>query len=186
MRAWVELSVPELLAASPAEVAARLAAVQMGRRLSGEPAQLRAWDMQVVLLQRALTGPGWRDARLGFEYDMLRLEKRVDVVLVTPRAIFVLEFKVGAEAVTAADLAQVEDYAQDLQDFHAASRAHPIIPVLVSTAARSAPLQFGLPVPGVVPVAQANAENLADRLAALHDATPTATPLDAHAWFTAA
>lgn len=182
MRAWLELSVPELLSLAPREVAERLAAAQMHRRLSGEPAQLHAWAAQAALLRQVLAAPRWQAARLGLEYDMLRLERRIDVVLLSARAIFVLEFKVGAEVASAADLAQVDDYAQDLHDFHGASRQHPIIPVLVATAARAVPLQLGLPVPGVAPVAQANAANLAERLALLHDATPEAPPLDPRAW----
>jgi len=173
MRPWIHLTVPELLRCSPEAIAARLAAAQMARRLSGEPAQLRAWETEVALLQRVLAEPQWQGASLALEYDMLRLEKRIDAVLLTDRAIFVLEFKVGAGTVMAADLAQVEDYAQDLWDFHAASRAHPILPVLVATEARQLPtLQFGLPVPGVAPAVTANAATLAERLTALHDVLP--------------
>ncbi|WP_431303213.1 DNA/RNA helicase domain-containing protein [Sediminicoccus sp. BL-A-41-H5] len=187
MRPWIALTVPELLRSAAEGIAAALAAAQMARRLSGEPAQLRAWVTQVELLQAALAGPRWADARIAFEYDMLRLEKRIDAVLVTPRAIFVLEFKVGATAFSPADRAQVEDYAQDLWDFHGESRAHPILPVLVSTEARRLPpLQFGLPTPGVAPVADCNGAALGERLAALHDAIPQgAAALDPAAWIEA-
>ena len=177
MRAWISLTVPELLASRAQDVAAALAAAQMSRRLSSEPAQLRAWEAEVALLQQVLAAPRWRGAMLALEYDMLRLEKRIDAVLLTRRAIFVLEFKMGAQAVASGDLAQVEDYAQDLQDFHAGSRAHPIIPVLVASAApRTPPLQFGLPLAGVAPVAVANAASLGTVLAALHDALPEPEP----------
>lgn len=188
MRAWLDLTIPELLRCTPQDIAAALAAAQMSRRLGGEPAQLRAWESEVALLQSVLAAPVWQGATLALEYDMLRLEKRIDAVLLTDRAIFVLEFKTGAGSVAAADLAQVEDYAQDLWDFHAGSRAHPIIPVLVATQApRIAPLQFALAVPGVVPVIQANAATLAERLGALHAALPAAqTPLIGTAWIAAA
>ncbi|WPB86226.1 DNA/RNA helicase domain-containing protein [Sediminicoccus rosea] len=187
MRPWLDLTVPDLLRSAPEGIAAALAAAQMARRLSGEPAQLRAWTTQVALLQAALAGPRWAEARIAFEYDMLRLEKRIDAVLVTPRAIFVLEFKVGATAFTPVDRAQAEDYAQDLWDFHANSRAHPILPVLVATEARRLPpLQFGLPTPGVAPVADCNGAALGERLAALQDALPApVAPLDPAAWITA-
>lgn len=177
MRPWIHLTVPDLLRRSPQDIAASLAAAQMARRLSGEPAQLRAWEAEITLLQRVLAEPHWQGASLALEYDMLRLEKRIDAVLLTDRAIFVLEFKVGAGSVSAADLAQVEDYAQDLWDFHAMSRAHPILPLLVTTQAPHVPpLQFGLPVPGVAPVVVANATTLAERLTVLHAALPAADP----------
>jgi hypothetical protein len=187
MRPWLSLTVPELRQRRPEDVAAQLAAAQMARRLSGEPAQLRAWMMQVSLLQAALVGPGWDKAWLAFEYDMLRLERRIDAVLLTGRAIFVLEFKVGVTSFAATDRAQVEDYAQDLQDFHAASRAHPILPVLVATdAPRLPPIQLGLPIPGVAPVTECNGARLGERLAALEDAQPEpASPLEPAAWITA-
>ncbi|MBS7810990.1 DNA/RNA helicase domain-containing protein [Roseococcus pinisoli] len=187
MRAWLSMTVGELLQRSPQNIAASLAAAQMSRRLAGEPAQLRAWEAEVALLQEVLSAPRWQGATLALEYDMLRLERRIDAVLLTERAIFVLEFKVGQGSVTPAMLAQVEDYAQDLWDFHAQSRGHPILPVLVLTqAARVAPLQFGLPIGGVAPVAQANAVNLGQRLAALHDALPAPVrPLRGQAWLDA-
>ncbi|WP_421991429.1 DNA/RNA helicase domain-containing protein [Roseococcus sp.] len=188
MRAWLALSVPELLQRPPAGIAADLAAQQMSRRLSGEPAQLRAWEAEVALLQQVLAAPVWRGATVALEYDMLRLERRIDAVLLTERAIFVLEFKVGEGSVSRAALAQVEDYAQDLWDFHAESRAYPILPVLVLTeAARTAPVQFGLPIAGVAPVVQANAANLAQRLEELHAALPLpARPLIGRRWLEAA
>lgn len=177
MRPWLSLTVADMLRRAPPEIAASLAAAQMERRLSGEPAQLRAWETQAALLQRVLAAPLWRHASLAFEYDMLRLERRIDVVLVTDRAIFVLEFKVGADSVAPADLAQVEDYALDLHDFHAGSRDHPILPVLVATAApQLRPVPFVVPGPGVAPVVAANAATLGDTLAALHAAMPAAEP----------
>lgn len=187
MRPWIALTVAELLRSAPEGIAAALAAAQMARRLSGEPAQLRAWATQVELLQAALAGPRWAEARIAFEYDMLRLEKRIDAVLLTPRAIFVLEFKVGATSFSPADRAQVEDYAQDLWDFHAASRAHPILPVLVATEARRLPpVQLGLPTPGVAPTADCNGAALGERLAMLHDTLPeAAAPLDPAVWIAA-
>jgi hypothetical protein len=162
------------------DVAARLAAHQMARRLSPEPAQLHAWQRGITLLQRCVRdadGTGWT---IALEYDLLRLEKRIDAVLLTDRAILVLEFK-GA-AITNADRAQVEDYGQDLFDFHAASRGHPIQPVLIGGTTAPA-FQMPLLLPAVLPVAQATPETLPGLLAALQAALPVPrTPLDGAAW----
>jgi hypothetical protein len=80
----------------------------------------------------ALTGlpPSWH---LLLEYPLLRLGRRVDAVLLTGHAVLVLEFTVGATSFTNVDRQQVEDYALDLFDFHAESRAYPIVPILVAT-----------------------------------------------------
>jgi hypothetical protein len=186
MKAWLTLTVPELRNRLPNDIAATLAASQMSRRLSGEPAQLRAWEVEVAILQRALAAPLWNHATLAFEYEMLRLEKRIDAVLVIDRAIFVLEFKVGSGPISAASLAQVEDYAQDLWDFHAGSRLHPIIPLLIQTEAdQITPLRLRQASlgSGVASVVQANAVQLAGILERLHTSLPVPqNPLSGSAW----
>jgi hypothetical protein len=184
MRAWFACTGSELLALTPDGVAAALAASQMSRRLSGEPAQLRAWAEQVRLLQHCVREVGGEAWTIALEFDLLRLEKRIDAVLLTGSAILVLEFKVGATGIANGDRAQVSDYAQDLFDFHAASRRHPIQPIVIATHhANPAPFQMPLPVAGVLPVADANAASLPGLLAALRDALPmTVPPLDGAAW----
>ncbi|MGK7864364.1 DNA/RNA helicase domain-containing protein [Falsiroseomonas sp. E2-1-a4] len=185
MRAWFACTGSELLALTPEAVANSLAASQMSRRLSSEPAQLRAWQDQVRLLQDCVQHCGGQAWTVGLEFDLLRLEKRIDTVLLTESAILVLEFKIGAQAISNADRAQVSDYAEDLRDFHAGSRHHPIQPILVATACASpATPQIPLPIPGVLPVAEANAATLPGLLATLRDALPGPT-LDGRAWLAA-
>jgi hypothetical protein len=182
MRAWFACTGAELLALTPDGVAAEIAARQMARRLSGEPAQLHAWQEQVRLLQRCVRHAGGEAWTIALEYDLLRLEKRIDAVLLTGGAILVLEFKIGATGIGNPDRAQVSDYAQDLFDFHAGSRRHPIQPIVVATGCgRPATFQMPLPVNGVLPVAEANAESLPHLLATLCATLPGAT-LDGTAW----
>ena len=56
---------------------------------------MRAWRAQTALLRTALADcPGsWR---VLLEYPLLRLGRRIDAVILTDRAILVVEFKVGA------------------------------------------------------------------------------------------
>ena len=159
MKAWLSLSVAEFTALSARDVAARLAYAQASRHATLELAQRHAWEAEAVLLHAALreADPSWR---VLFECDLLRLEKRADVVIVTDRAILVLEFKHGARAFTAADLRQAEDYALDLHDFHAGSRAHPVVPVLVATEAPPARFDPPLIWHGVTPVLCSNGAQL--------------------------
>jgi hypothetical protein len=65
--------------------------------------------------------------------------RRIDVVLLVGSIVFVVEFKVGATSFDAAALDQVWDYALDLKNFHEASHARPIVPLLIATEAREAP-----------------------------------------------
>lgn len=68
-----------------------------------------------------------------FEYDIPRLGKRIDVVLLLKGIIFCLEFKVGQAHILEADVDQVLDYALDLNNFHKFSQGKVIVPILVAT-----------------------------------------------------
>lgn len=118
---------------------------------------------------------------------MLRLERRADVIVLTEQLILVLEFKSGASPLTPADRAQVEDYAQDLHDFHGLSRGRPIQPMLIATGTQAVrTMQLPLPIDGVHRVIDANATSLGSRMAELRDhAWPRHTPLDPLAWLDA-
>ena len=167
MRAWLSLSLDELRATTPDRIAEQLTVAQTRRFAGTELAQLDAWQIQASLLKR-----GFRDlpfeARLLLEYDLLRLEKRIDAVLVTDRALFVLEFKIGAEAFAADDLRQVVDYALDLHDFHAASRSLPIFPVLIATKAPDCASQPGLALDDVASAITCNGDNFGELIASCY------------------
>ena len=73
------------------------------------------------------------DGQIIFEYDIPRLGKRVDVVLLYRGIIFCIEFKVGESRILEADVDQVLDYALDLNNFHKFSQEKVIVPILVAT-----------------------------------------------------
>lgn len=129
MPAWWSGSVAALLASEPAVIVGTLARHLVGAHARNHPQQLRAWHRDIILLADALRSapPDWH---LLLEYPIVRLGQRIDAVLLTDRAILVLEFK-GADISTSAGR-QVEDYALDLFEFHAACRAHPVVPILVA------------------------------------------------------
>ena len=68
-----------------------------------------------------------------FEYDIPRLGKRIDVVVLFRGIIFCLEFKVGKLDKAGADIDQVLDYALDLKNFHKFSQDKIIVPILIPT-----------------------------------------------------
>ncbi|WP_458093708.1 DNA/RNA helicase domain-containing protein [Roseomonas sp. WA12] len=177
---------PELLALSPEDVAARLAYAQAARHATLELAQRAAWVSTARLLQAALAVPeadGWT---VMLEYDLLRLEKRADCVILTDRAVVVLEIKDGATAHSPADLRQAEDYALDLRDFHAGCRTGPVVPVLVATHSQFAGFDPPLFWDGVPPPIRTNGRRLGDTLLSIHAAIgPPAVPLDHTAWLAA-
>lgn len=119
---------------SDAAIVERLAFRALQTHPLNHEQQLRAWHQQITILRSALHGMP-SDWRLLFEYSLLRLGRRLDVVLVSDRAIFLLEFKIGSTVFDRAARNQTEDYALDLQDFHAGSRTAAIIPILVASEA---------------------------------------------------
>ncbi len=143
------MRVRDFLAGDATALVNRLAAEDARRFRRNEPQQIRAWEISIACLRAALihweAAAGWD---LVLEYPLLRLGRRLDAVLVTPRAVIVLEFKAGATDFAPEDRRQVEDYALDLQDFHAGSQSVPIIPCLVATSARDGRLLWPLLLPG--------------------------------------
>lgn len=98
-----------------------------------EQRQLLAWQAQIRFLKDHLEG--YEDGFLFFEYSIPRMGKRVDNILLCDGRVFVIEFKVGADAYHHSDQLQVLDYALDLKNFHAASHDAEIVPILVATKA---------------------------------------------------
>ena len=92
-----------------------------------------AWAGEIQILQEALLP--WKDeeAEIIFEYNIPRLGKRIDVVLLLRGIIFCLEFKVGQRDALQSDVEQVMDYALDLKNFHRYSHDRTIVPILIPT-----------------------------------------------------
>ena len=92
-----------------------------------------AWIGEIEILQKALLDWKNSDGRIVFEYDIPRLGKRIDVVLLLGGIIFCLEFKVGESRILESDVDQVLDYALDLKNFHKYSQDRLIVPILIAT-----------------------------------------------------
>ncbi|KQQ13305.1 hypothetical protein ASF53_14135 [Methylobacterium sp. Leaf123] len=97
--------------------------------------QIDAWRREVRLLKAALGAPGFREWFIVLEYELPRRARRPDCILLSPHTIFVIEFKVGADAFDAASCWQTSAYALDIRDFHAQSHGRRIVPILCATEA---------------------------------------------------
>jgi hypothetical protein len=182
VRAWWSGDAAELLAREPEAIVQRLAVRLVETHHLNRDTQLYAWRQQIALLRAVLRDmpDTWR---VLFEYPLLRLGRRIDTVLLTEGAILVLEFKVGATTISTLDRAQTEDYALDLFDFHAESRAHPVVPILVATRAMAPPVQWPLLWHGVTPVFAASEATLGSLLRDITARIPLPERLlDARAW----
>lgn len=184
MRAWLSRSGAALLAEPPDVTAGLLAAAQATRGHPGTPEQQAAWNVAIAALRDGLHAAGGAGWTVALEYDLMRLEKRADAVVLTDRAILVLEFKQTDASPAALD--EAEDYALDLRDFHAGSRTHPIVPVLVTggVAGFAPPRQAPLIWQGVLPPLACGMDGLGALFAWVQSAAPEA-PLDGAAWLAA-
>lgn len=185
MRAWFACTGAQLLARPVADTVGRLASAQQARGYPGSVEQEYAWQRQVTALRDAVGQAGGDAWTIALEYDLLRLEKRVDAVVLTDRAILALEFK--ASAPSAAAMAEAEDYALDLRDFHEGSRRHVIVPVLVAgDGAFDAPRQPWLLPPNPTEVLVCGHGSLAALLDwTQRELPPASLPLDGPTWLDA-
>jgi len=94
---------------------------------------IEAWKSEITIMKGILSSYLNKDGRIIFEYDIPRLGKRIDVVLLLNGIIFCLEFKVGESRLLEADVDQVLDYALDLKNFHKFSQDNLIVPILIAT-----------------------------------------------------
>jgi hypothetical protein len=92
--------------------------------------QRNAWLEECSILRQALHGIS------GFillEYSIPRMGRRVDAILILPKVIIVVEFKIGEARYTGQAIDQVYDYVLDLKNFHKQTHDKDVIPVLVAT-----------------------------------------------------
>ena len=95
---------------------------------------------QIGFLKEHLVG---LTGALFLEFNIPRMGRRIDAVLLVGPVVFVIEFKVGESEFDRAAVDQVWDYALDLKNFHEASHSVSIVPILVATGATaSAPLKL--------------------------------------------
>ncbi len=107
----------------------------MGRVVNGTSIDLNeetraSWRTEERILKQNLQPYDGRGT-VFFEYNIPRMGKRVDVVLVIDGVIFVVEFKTGKQVFTREALTQVWDYALDLKNFHSGSLTKTIVPILL-------------------------------------------------------
>lgn len=105
-----------------------------------------AWKSEISIMKDIVARLPSREGEIIFEYDIPRLGKRIDVVILTKGIIFCLEFKVGESSILEADVDQVLDYALDLKNFHKFSQDNLIVPILIATNYRNSSTEIQMSV----------------------------------------
>jgi len=137
-RAYYSDSIANYLEKSSDEILGQLGRVS---QFSVLQTQQHSWLYQINLLKNVLKS---YVGAIYFEFDIPRMGRRIDVVLLIGPAIFVLEFKVGEQDFTTYGADQVWDYALDLKNFHESSHERYIVPILIATEAGSLAISAAL------------------------------------------
>jgi hypothetical protein len=169
VRAFYASSVPEFLERQPEFVVGRLTARAGESGLFQQVhTQTSSWLQEIQILQQVLkelnalvNAAAWS---ILLEYPIPRRAKRIDVVLLLPGCVVVIEFKCGATSYDRAAFAQVEDYCLDLRDFHRECRDRILVPLLVATHAPIGQIPEDNQTDFVSEPWSANEEDLAEKL----------------------
>ena len=146
--------------------------------------QSDAWENQIRQLQQRLEECGM-EGDIIFEYDIVRLGKRIDVILLIRHMVFSLEFKNGKDVFTAQDAQQVEDYAIDIKNFHKESEDLYVCPILIATGAPKykKPQSTGCYPDKQIHLQRENIETVIPKVAELIGLYGTDDALDFDRWF---
>ena len=127
LRAWYGASIADFLKSSADTIFAQLAKSNDFDLIS---TQRDAWIEQIEFLRSSLNG---LTGTLYLEFNIPRMGRRIDAVLLIGPVVFVVEFKVGEKEFERAAIEQVWDYALDLKNFHEASHNASLVPILIAT-----------------------------------------------------
>ena len=133
LRSWYGASIAEFVGASAEKIVGQLT---LNSSFDIDRTQAAAWLAEIELLQSNL---GDLAGSIFFEFNIPRMGRRIDVVLVIGPVVFAIEFKVGEKAFDRSAIDQVWDYGLDLKNFHEASHDASIIPILIATEATECP-----------------------------------------------
>lgn len=127
-------SIPGFIHDNPDNIVGQLVRHSVRHSFDVTTDQSEAWDNQISELQKRLE-ECQMEGDIIFEYDIVRLGKRIDVILLIRHMVFSLEFKNGKKVFTAQDAQQAEDYAIDIKNFHKESEDLYVCPILIATKA---------------------------------------------------
>jgi len=133
LRFWYGASIAEFVGASAEQIVGQLT---LNSSFDIDRSQAAAWLKEIEFLQPKLSGLA---GSIFFEFNIPRMGRRIDVVLVIGPVVFAIEFKVGEKTFDRSAIDQVWDYGLDLKNFHEASHDASIIPILIATEATECP-----------------------------------------------
>ena len=89
-----------------------------------------SWKVEIKSLKEALKDYSGRGS-IYLEYNIPRMGRRVDTIVLIDGIVFILEYKTGRQTFNQSARNQVWDYALDLKNFHAGSKDRILVPIVV-------------------------------------------------------
>lgn len=138
----------------------------------------QSWVEEIYTLKEILKPYRFRGS-IYFEYNIPRMGRRADVIVVIDGIIFVLEYKTSEQKFTREARTQVWDYALDLKNFHEQSAERILIPILVAPkeSNKNCSLELKYYEDNVYEPLQVNASKLRDAFAAVLESIPHDTQI---------
>lgn len=130
-RAYYSNSISNFLVEESDSILGQLSRNHSNRSL--EELQMNAWIKQIEILKDELQGIV---GSIYFEFQIPRMGKRVDNIIIIDDCVFVVEFKVGDDVYGKHAELQIIDYCLDLKNFHEGSHSVKLIPLLIATNAK--------------------------------------------------
>ncbi len=144
-----------------------------------------AWKTEITVMRDTLSRCEDKDGEIIFEYDIPRLGKRIDVVLLYKGIVFCIEFKAKEtdDKIHEVEVDQVLDYALDLKNFHKYSQDKVIAPILIAPLYEgfSSVVQESVYDDRVINPLLTGKEHLFDLIMGVIDKFPDETPVN-HNW----
>lgn len=133
----------------------------------------QSWVEEIYTLKEILQPYRFRGS-IYFEYNIPRMGRRADVIVVIDGIIFVLEYKTSEQKFTREARTQVWDYALDLKNFHEQSAERILIPILVAPkeSNKNCSLELKYYEDNVYEPLQVNASKLRDAFATVLESIP--------------
>lgn len=131
----------------------------LGKLIAAHPFQLEesqrnAWISEIDILKKELKL--FENGYISFEYTIPRIGKRVDIILIINNLVLIVECKIGETQYKHSAINQVIDYALDLNDFHEESKNAILLPVLLSSEAKSYEINKSFLKPKIANVQKCN------------------------------
>lgn len=138
----------------------------------------QSWVEEIYTLKEILKPYRFRGS-IYFEYNIPRMGRRADVIVVIDGIIFVLEYKTSEQKFTREARTQVWDYALDLKNFHEQSAERILIPILVAPkeSNKNCSLELKYYEDNVYEPLQVNASKLRDAFASVLESIPHDTQI---------